>query len=489
MRTRFAPSPTGFLHVGNLRTALYAYLMAKQSDGTFLVRIEDTDQGRSVEGAIENMFAALAWMGIVPDEGVMMQKGVMTEKGTHGPYIQSRRLELYQHHAKVLLEKGHAYRCFCTGERLEKMRTRQQEAGQAPMYDRLCLGLSPEEVERRLAAGEPHVLRMKTPRDRIITFEDDIRGQVSFQSHLVDDQVLLKSDGFPTYHLAHVVDDHLMDISLVIRGEEWLSSLPKHLLLFEYFGWQPPRYAHVPLLLNADHTKLSKRAGAVTVEEYMTKGYLPEAMANFLALLGWNGGTTQEIFSMQELISAFSIDRVQKSGAVFDLQKLDWLQGQWMRALDPETFVKRVQMIVSKRFPAAANDRDFAAKAALIRERIAFFSDAPSLMGFFYEEPKAATDLLVNEKQKVTKELLPEVLRVLTETLDSVLSDEWTESVLKERLTQAAEKNGWKPGQLLWVLRAALTGLPFSPGAYEVAIALGKDTSIARLENATMIRT
>src|SRR3989339_325756 len=489
MRTRFAPSPTGYLHVGGSRTALSAYLLAKQSKGTFVVRIEDTDQERSVPGAVENMLTALHWAGIHPDEGVMLEKGLITQKGAHGPYIQSERLELYRRSAQELLKSGHAYACFCSPERLEKMRSEQEARKQAPMYDRTCMKLKDEEVQRRIAAGESHVLRLKVPRNEIIAYEDEIRGPMSVQGHTIDDQVLLKSDGFPTYHLAHVVDDHFMDISVVIRGEEWLSSTPKHLLLFQYLGWKPPCYAHVPLLLNKDRTKLSKRNSAVSVEEYIAKGYLPEAFLNFIALLGWNPGTTQEIFTLGELIETFSLERMQKAGAIFDTEKLDWLQGQWIRKLSAPEFAKRILPIVAERFSPASRDKNFEAKAKLIQERVTFFSEAPSLLSFFYEEPAPSIDLLANAKQKVSREILPKILEGLSSTLESILTDEWTESILAETLKKLAEENGWKIGQVLWPLRAALTGLPYSPGAYEVAAALGQDVTIARLEAAKQLIT
>ncbi len=292
MRTRFAPSPTGMLHIGGLRTALYAWLVAKQTDGAFFLRIEDTDQAREVAGAVDVILKGMMWAGIPPDEGVVMVDGVVSEQGEHGPYFQSKRLALYTQYAAELVASGHAYPCFCTAERLEKMRNDQAARHVAPMYDRCCLKLSKEEVHAKIAAGERHVIRMKVPHEETITFTDDVRGLVSFQGHTIDDQVLVKSDGVPTYHLAHVVDDHLMETDIVIRGEEWLSSLPKHVLLFRALGWTPPRYAHLSLLLNKDKTKLSKRQGSVAVDEYIEKGYLPEAMINFLAMLGWNPGTT-----------------------------------------------------------------------------------------------------------------------------------------------------------------------------------------------------
>lgn len=484
MRTRFAPSPTGFLHVGGLRTALFAWLIAKQTKGRFLLRIEDTDQERSVEGAVENILSTLHWAGLDPDEGVMMRKGLVAQEGTKGPYIQSERLELYQKYAEQLLKDGHAYPCFCTPERLTKMREDQMARKQAPMYDRHCAHLPKKEVEERLARGDAHVLRLLVPHERIFTYADEIRGEVTFQGHTVDDQVLIKSDGFPTYHLAHVVDDHLMEIDLVIRGEEWLSSTPKHLLLFERLGWKAPKYAHVPLLLNADRTKLSKRQQSVAAEEYIQKGYLPETLINFLALLGWNPGSEQEMFSLEELTGAFSLERVQKAGAIFDLAKLDWLQGQWIRKLPLAEFADRLQMLTAERFPEAAHDAHFKDKAALIHERVTFLKEGPDMLTFFYVDPKVDTDLLANAKQKVSKELLPKIFKVLVEALENISEDEWTVDSLKEKLLACAKKEELSQGQLLWPLRAALTGLPYSPGAFEVAVALGKETTLLRLEAA-----
>lgn len=482
MRTRFAPSPTGVLHVGGLRTALMAYLVAKKEKGSFFVRIEDTDQAREVPGAAEHFLQMLAWAGVDPDEGVVLENGALTQRGSYGPYKQSERLPIYKKHVDELVKHEHAYPCFCTAERLEKMRTLQQERGLPPMYDRTCRKLSVEEVTGRIMAGEKHVIRLKVPDNRTITFEDDIRGQVSFMSHTIDDQVLLKSDGFPTYHLAHVVDDHLMDTTVVIRGEEWLSSLPKHLLLFEMFGWQPPRFAHVPLLLNADRTKLSKRQGSVSVEDYINKGYLPEALLNFIALLGWNPGTTQEIFTKQDLIDQFSLDRVQKAGAVFDTQKLDWLQGQWMRGMKPEEFMRRILDLVSEKFPAALEDKEFSKKASLIQERITFFNEAPDMLGYFYEAPSVSRELLCNPKQKVTEEILPKILSALEATLSAISDADWNAETILAKTKETMEKESLKLGQMLWPLRSALTGREFSPGAVEVAEVLGKKETLARLK-------
>lgn len=492
MRTRFAPSPTGSLHVGGLRTALYSYLMAKQTEGTFMLRIEDTDQAREVAGAVDVILRGLEWGGITVEEGVIMKDGVITQTGSKGPYKQSERLSIYREHVEKLLEAGHAYCAFDTTEELERMRTEEQARGNpAPSYNarirarmKNSLTLPPEEVMKRLESGEKYVIRMKVDPDQTVTFDDDIRGNVSFEGKTIDDTVLLKGDGFPTYHLAHVVDDHLMDIDLVIRGEEWLSSLPKHLLLFRYLGWTPPRYAHVPLLLNKDKTKLSKRQNSVSVEEYMSKGYLPEAMINFLAMLGWNNGTTQELFTMDELIKEFSIERVQKAGAIFDLDKLNWLQGQWIRKLTLDEFVSRIRPQVEAVHPAAADDPHFNKKAALIQERITFFHEAPDMLGYFYSDPTASTELMANKKQKVEEADLPMLLATLEEILTAIPESEWTAERILTDVKAAMEPKNLKLGQLLWPLRALLTGRDYSPGAVEVAEVLGKETTMRRLNAA-----
>ena len=489
MRTRFAPSPTGMLHIGGLRTALYAYLIAKQTDGKFILRIEDTDQVRTVDGAVENILRTLHWAGLDPDEGVMMKDGLVTEVGAHGPYTQSKRFELYTKHANELIEKGFAYYAFDTKEDLDHMREAESAAGNAaPKYDssvrmrmKNSLTLPEAEWKKKLEDGEPYVIRMLIPEGNVIRFQDEIRGKIEFKGMEVDDQILIKSDGFPTYHLANVVDDHLMDINMVIRGEEWLSSTPKHLLLFEYFGWPAPRYAHVPLLLNADRSKLSKRQNDVAAEDYIDKGYLPETLINFLVLLGWNLGSTQELFTMTELIEAFSLERVQKGGAVFDPERLIWFQGQWMRNFSPEDFAARIQPLVAEVYPEAAGDPLFAARAALIQDRITFFPEAPEMLSYYYSEPRADMELIASKKQKLDEALAKEVIGLLIEKLEPF--EDWTEDALKEFLFALADEKELKKGQLLWPLRAILTGLPFSPGAFEVAAALGKEKTIERLKN------
>ncbi len=333
-RVRFAPSPTGFLHIGGLRTALYDFLFARHTGGTFILRIEDTDRNRLVEGAVENLLASLRRLGIDIDEGP-------GRGGDFGPYVQSERLELYHREAQRLLDSGHAYRCFCTPPTLAQMREEQQQKGEFVKYDRRCLALSQTEIQARLERNEAHVIRLKMPDHRVFSFDDLIRGHVEMDATQSDDQVLLKSDGFPTYHLAAVVDDHYMRISHVIRGEEWLSSTPKHIWLHECLGWQTPLWVHLPLILNPDRSKLSKRMNDVSVESYLQKGYLKEALINFVALLGWHGADDRETFSLEELCAEFSLERVSKSGAVFDLAKLDWMNGWYLRNLPLEVVVER----------------------------------------------------------------------------------------------------------------------------------------------------
>lgn len=490
MRTRFAPSPTGMLHIGGVRTALFAYLIAKQTDGKFILRIEDTDQERTVDGAVENILQTLHWAGLDPDEGVLLRDGLVTEEGAKGPYTQSKRFDIYHKHAELLIEKGHAYYAFDTKEDIDAMRTRESTEGNAaPKYDasvrmhmKNSLTLPEIEWKQLLQDGVPYVIRMRIPDGNVVQFTDDIRGKVEFRGIEIDDQILIKSDGFPTYHLANVVDDHLMDIDIVIRGEEWLSSTPKHLLLFEFFGWNAPRYAHVPLLLNADRSKLSKRQNDVAAKEYQDKGYLPEALINFLVLLGWNPGDTKELFTMQELIESFSLERIQKGGAVFDLARLDWFQGQWMRSMDAKTFAARIQPIVSAVYPDAATDDRFMERAALIQERILFDTEAPEMLSYYYAEPAVNTALIISAKQKLDKEIVQQVLGILIETLEPI--EEWTQENLHTILFTIAEEKNIKKGQLLWPLRAILTGLPFSPGAFEVAAALGKEKTMERLRRA-----
>ncbi|MDZ4221243.1 MAG: glutamate--tRNA ligase, partial [Patescibacteria group bacterium] len=332
IRTRFAPSPTGEPHVGNIRTALFAWLYARHHKGSFILRVEDTDQARSSEGSLASILESLAWLGIDIDEGVTAADG--SEKGDKGPYTQSKRLAIYQKHAKELLDKGKAFYCFCSRDRLAVLKELQQERKEPPRYDGACLSLEPDETEKLLADKAPHVVRMKIPQGGETNFDDAIKGRISFKNASLDYQVLLKADGFPTYHLASVVDDHLMEISHVIRADEWLPSTPKHVLLYQSFGWQQPQFSHVPFILGMDRAKLSKRHGAVSVLEYK-KDYLPEALVNYLVLLGWNPKTEQEILSREELIAQFDLDKINKNNPIFDTTKLNWLNSQYIKQADP----------------------------------------------------------------------------------------------------------------------------------------------------------
>ncbi|MGB0363343.1 MAG: glutamate--tRNA ligase, partial [bacterium] len=342
VRLRFAPSPTGFLHIGGLRTALFSWLCARQNQGSFIFRLEDTDRNRLVEAAESNLLKMLEWAGLVIDEG----PGI---GGEFGPYRQSERLEIYRDHVDRLLEQGDAYPCFCSEERLEKLKTFQRSEGLTPRYDNHCRKLQKKEVDTKIQSGEKHVIRMKIPENQeTFRFNDLVRGTVAIESTQVEDQVILKSDGFPTYHLAVVVDDHLMQISHVVRGEEWLPSFPKHLLLYRYFGWEPPDFIHLPLILNEERAKLSKRHGAVSVEEFRERGYLPQALLNFIALLGWSPGDDREVLSLEEMVDEFRFERVSKSGAVFDREKLNWMNQQYLLKLPEEEYFRMIDDVIQK---------------------------------------------------------------------------------------------------------------------------------------------
>jgi len=514
VRTRFAPSPTGFLHVGGLRTALYNYLYAKQNDGDFILRIEDTDRERFVEGAVENLIDTLKWVGLEYDEGP-------DKEGSHGPYIQSQRLELYKEYAQKLIDSGHAYYCFCTPERLEEMRKEQMDAKKAPMYDRKCLKLSDEEIREKLKNNTPYVIRLKMP-DKIIQFEDVIRHRVSFNANDIDDSILMKSDGYPTYHLANVVDDYLTEITHVIRGEEWLPSTPKHIILYESFGWEPPTFAHLPLLLNKDRTKLSKRQNDVAVEDYIKNGYLKEAINNFIAFLGWNPGGEQEIYSLEEMVQGFKLDKVHKAGAIFDIDKFDWFNWQWKRRLfledlsteakklDPEVdIVKEKKGHLSFNFKDQKNNTTFLAyksdklfdlcqnsipdewqsdkgylhKCLLTLEEkiLKEPENIKQYLKFYFTDPDYKKDLVLNEKMKVDEDVAKKALENSKKALEQLQNFD-DQKAITQTLLKVVEDLGLKNGQVLWPLRAVLTGEQFSPGVFEVAWALGKEESMKRIE-------
>jgi len=483
MRTRLAPSPTGFVHIGTLRTALYCYLLAKKHDGTFYLRLEDTDQSREVMGSLDNLLHSLRWSGINPTEGLILEDDIVRERGDYGPYIQSKRLPIYHKYAQQLLDNGHAYHCFCSAERLANMRQEQVKNKRPPMYDRRCMHLSEEEVKRLINSGEPYVIRQKIPQKRIVELQDIVRGKVKFDCSTLDDQVLIKSDGFPTYHLAHVVDDYLMETNPVIRGEEWLPSVPKHLLLFEALGWEPPPYAHLPLLLNKDKTKLSKRQGDVAVEDYIKKGYLKEALINFVVFLGWNPGVEQELFTMEELIERFSLQRVHKAGAVFDIEKLNWFNGLYIRKLPELELLEKVKPYLVDAGIAISNySEEFLLNCLnLAKDRLRYLAEAPSLMDFYFSKPVFNDEeLILNQKMKVTKEI---AIQGLTETITLLgVIDDFSVENLKNVLIDMIQRINLKNGQVLWPMRVALTGVQFSPGAFEVASCLGKEETMTRLK-------
>ena len=536
VRTRFAPSPTGYLHIGGLRTALYSYLYAKQQGGTFVLRIEDTDQTRYVEGAVEKLIRVMEQVGLSSDEGPEISTkptntykdtryAQLSEKGDKGPYIQSERHDLYTRYANELLEKGHAYHCFCTPEDLDKMRAEQTAAKLAPMYDRRCLKLTATEVEAKLKSGTSHVIRLKMPRDRKIEFKDHVRGRVTFMGNQVDDQVLIKSDGLPTYHLANVVDDHLMEITHVLRAEEWLASTPKHIVMYEAFGWPVPEYAHLPLILNADKTKLSKRQNDVSVESYLDKGYSPEALLNFVVLMGWNPGkgSEQEIFSLDEMIKAFSLEGINKSGAVFNPEKLDWFNHLWRKIrffekldaeaqkISPEIAItvskhhdhlyqvpqrndfhtlleKRSALLLElcpqiKTHPLfAGHEKKFFRSLIVTEDKILQNpADCWNQIAYLFEPPQLDQKLLLNAKMGVeNQEQVQKALNMGKELLEKLVPSPDLEEI-KTLFLDTIKERGLKNGQILWPLRVALTHQEFSVGAFETIWTLGKDESLKRL--------
>lgn len=482
VRTRFAPSPTGYVHVGNLRTALYAYLLAKKNNGKFLLRVEDTDQKRLVDDSLERILEALDWAGIEIDEGVKFDESRnIVEEGECGPYFQSKRLDVYQEYIKQLLDAEHAYYCFCTSERLNDLRKHQQGNKEPSKYDKRCESLSKEEVEKRIAAGEKYTIRMKVPYGEFVTFKDEVYGKVSFKSETVDDQVLIKSDGFPTYHFAVVVDDHLMKISHIVRGEDWLPSAPKHVLLYQFLGWEMPKMIHVPNVLNESRKKLSKRQGDVSVEDFQKKGYLPETMVNFLALLGWNPKTEQEHFSLEELIDLFEIAGLHKAGAVFDYKKLDWMNAYYIK----QKSVSDLEALTSDYFKQYFLEKGIKRNGELVckiikieQERMKRLSDVTENIDFYFKLGDYDKELLTWKKN--SKEETTGALETASKTLEN-LSPEFELQEITDALLLAS---GDKRGDLLWPLRVALSGEKFSPSPFELSWALGKEETLKRARKA-----
>lgn len=469
VKTRFSPSPTGKLHIGGLRTALYNYLYARQHQGNFLLRLEDTDQSRLVPGAAENVIAGLAWAKIAFDGEVV---------------TQSQRLDLYRTYANQLLAEGSAYRCFCPSERLDLLR-RDQEVKKLPIrYDGRCRQLSAGQVAENLAKNIPSVVRFVIPAVGKIECTDIIRGTIAFNFATLDDQIILKTDGFPTYHLASVVDDHAMGITHVIRGEEWIPSLPKHILLYRALGWDPPAFAHLPLLLNPDRSKLSKRTGDVSVDDYRDAGYLPEAVLNFVALLGWNPGTEQEIFSLDELVRQFSLDRIGKSGAVFNRDKLDWINGCYLRQLTADNLVDRALPFLQQApWKHELLNRDkLRAVVTMEQKRIKRLGELPELISYFYQPPSVDPALVPWRGQ--TPEAAADKLSALHAFLGTIPPQDFTAPGLEAKLKSYIAANGKSNGEFLWPLRVALTGRQASPGPFEVAAALGRQETLTRIQAA-----
>lgn len=474
VRVRFAPSPTGFLHVGGLRTALYNYLFARRNHGVFVLRIEDTDRARFVEGAVENLIKTIRWAGMEFDEGPGIPGGA-------GSYVQSERLPVYRQYADELLAARKAYYAFDTPEELEEMRKEREKLRLPPKYDRRALKLSPDEVKQKLDAGVPHVIRMKTPDSETIVVEDLVRGRVEFDSNLLDDQVLLKSDGYPTYHLANVVDDHLMGITHVIRGEEWLPSTPKHVLLYRSFGWEAPLFAHLPLLLNPDKSKLSKRQGDVAVEDYRQKGFLPEALVNFVAFLGWNPGDDREIFTLEELTKEFSLDRVGKSGSVFNIEKLHWLNAQHLRAKDDAEMLRCVKTYVDGMTEKVTllDDAGMIRVIGLMRERATFVADFVENCRYFYSAPATY------DPEAVAKRWKPGTGSHLRELAQAFLSvREGRPEEFEAALKATAARLNIKPAELIHPLRIAVSGVSGGPGLYDILSVLGNEETQRRMLSA-----
>jgi glutamyl-tRNA synthetase len=467
VRVRFAPSPTGYLHVGGLRTALYNYLLARRLGGQFLLRVEDTDQARLVEGAVENILDNLRWAGIYPDEGVGCQP-----EGPHGPYVQSQRLPIYRGYADQLLNLGLAYRCFASAEELATMR---QNHGS---YDRRYRDLPVEEAERR--KDEPHVIRMKVPDGETLEIDDLVRGVVRFDSAQVDDQVLLKSDGFPTYHLAAVVDDHEMEITHVIRGEEWLTSTPKHLLLYRFFGWQAPRFAHLSLVVNAQGKKLSKRDGDVSVDAYREQGYLPAGLINFLALLGWSNGDNREVWNLEDMEKVFSLDRVHPSPAVFDFDKLRHINQQHLFAMDDA----RIADLLPPWFEKSAvtmPDRAYLERVVgLMKQRCALLGDFVEQARYFYLDPESYDEATVKKRWKPESS---ELVLAYCDLLEASLPP-WQAAELEACLRQLCEQRGAGAAALIHPVRLALSGVGGGPGLFEMMEVLGREVCVRRLRQA-----
>jgi len=473
-KVRFAPSPTGFLHIGGLRTALYNYLFAKKNNGKIILRIEDTDRNRFVDGAVENLLETLHWSGLTFDEGPETD-------GQSGPYFQSERLEIYKKHADELIKNKKAYYAFDTPERLKGLREKQEKNKEPYKYDKLALSLSEDEIREKIDNDEAHVVRLNIQPGEKVIVDDAIRGTVEFETEIIDDQILVKSDGFPTYHLANVVDDYLMGITHVIRGEEWLSSTPKHVLLYEYLGWEKPVFAHLPLLLNPDKSKLSKRQGDVAVEDYMKKGYLKEALINFVALLGWNYGDEQEFFTMEELANKFNLERVHKAGAVFNIEKLNWLNAEHLRSKPNDVLLLMLKDELSKSYykDKLLNDDYLLLIIEAMKPRVSFVNEFITKCPYFYAEPTEYDEKVVKKRWK---EDSPELLKKLRDNFAELTNP--VKEDYETALKNTAQEMNVGNGKLIHPLRISVSGIGEGPGVYDIVVIIGKDETIKRIDRA-----
>lgn len=476
IRVRFAPSPTGYLHVGGARSALFNYLFAKHCDGKFLLRIEDTDQNRFVEGALKEIYDSLRWLGLNWDEGPEVG-------GDYGPYIQSQRVDVYKRYALELVDKGCAYRCFCTPQRIAAVREQQEKTKQSVGYDRKCRNLTESEIQQNLENGIPYVIRFKIPAGRVVVFEDLIRGKIEYSSDILDDLVLIKSDGFPTYHMAHVVDDHLMEISHVLRGDEWIASTPRHILMFEAFGWQRPEYAHLPVILSPDGGKLSKRKGAASVMDYKRSGFLPEALFNFLAFLGWAPGDDREKMTVDELIKAFSINQISPKASVLDEKKLEWMNGLYMAERSASSLVPEIFPLWKEKGwiseTASVNDSNLLQIIDMLKIRSKKTTELAENSSYFFVDPQSY------EEKAAKKNFNPEVIDILTQISENLVNLEpFTHDSLENLYKSLAERNTIQSGKLIHPTRLAISGVSFGPGLFELMVALGKDCVIRRINKA-----
>lgn len=472
VRTRFAPSPTGYMHLGGMRTALYTYLFTRKNHGKFILRIEDTDQARYIEGATDVIYRTLKDIGLVWDEGPDVG-------GDYGPYIQSERKGMYLPYAQQLVRDGKAYYCFCTKEELDKRRAEAEAKGETFKYDKHCLNMPREEVERRLAAGEPYVIRQNVPTQGEASFDDIIFGHIAVDCSELDDMILIKADGMPTYNFANVIDDHTMGITHVMRGSEYLSSTPKYNLLYDAFGWEKPVYIHLTNIMRDAQHKLSKRTGDAYYEDYIAKGYLKDAILNYIALLGWNPGDDREFFTLDELIEAFSLEGLSKSPAIFDVNKLTWMNAEYIRRLEPNEFNRYAQPWYEKAGIDAMNKETL---CRILQPRVEFFAQLPEMVDFLVKlDEEYDVAMFTNKKSKTNPEVSLGVLNMAIDALNAL--EAWEEAAIHDTLIGLAEKNGLKNGTMLWPVRIALAGKQVTPGgAIEIAYLLGKDESLRRLE-------